>query len=95
MSIEASHDTQSFYLEVWGWLIGLLILGTLVVFLPIPRVLALIAVFGIALVKAILVVRNYMHLKAEHLIIYLIAAIPVLLIVAMLFALMPDIAFHH
>ena len=39
-------------------------------------------------------VRNYMHLKAEHLIIYLIVLVPTVLIAGMLIVLMPDIAFR-
>ena len=86
------HDTDSFYIEIWAWLVGLLAIGTAAVFLPIPKLAALLVVFAVAIVKAVLVVRNYMHLKAEHLMIYLIAAIPVLLILIMAIALLPDIA---
>lgn len=94
MSSSTVHDSQTFYVEIWAWLVGLLVVGTVVVFLPIPRGVALLSVFAVAAVKAVLVVRNYMHLKAEHVIIYLIVLIPTLLIVGMLLALMPDIAFR-
>jgi len=95
MSTQTAHDTQSFYVEIWAWLVGLLILGTVVVFLPIPKITALVAVFAIAVVKAILVVRNYMHLRAEHLVIYLIVALPVLLVIGMTLTLLLDIAFRR
>ncbi len=94
MSSSTVHDSQRFYIEIWMWLVGLLVVGTVVVFLPVPKNLALLVVFAVAAVKAVLVVRNYMHLKAEHLIIYLIVLVPTVLIVGMLIALMPDIAFR-
>ena len=94
MSTSTVHDSQGFYIEIWMWLVGLLVVGTVVVFLPVPKSLALLVVFSVAAVKAVLVVRNYMHLKAEHLIIYLIVLVPTVLIVGMLIALMPDIAFR-
>ncbi|MGO9264519.1 MAG: cytochrome C oxidase subunit IV family protein [Candidatus Binataceae bacterium] len=94
MSSSTVHDSQRFYIEIWMWLVGLLAVGTVVVFLPVPKNLALLVVFAVAAVKAVLVVRNYMHLKAEHLIIYLIVLVPTVLIVGMLIALMPDIAFR-
>jgi len=92
--MSVAHDTDTFYIEIWAWLVGLLVIGTAAVFLPIPKLAALLVVFAVATVKAVLVVRNYMHLKAEHLMIYLIAAIPVLLILILAITLLPDIAFR-
>lgn len=92
--MSVAHDTDTFYFEIWAWLVGLLVIGTIAVFLPIPKSAALFTVFAVAAIKAVLVIRNYMHLKAEHVVIYLIAAIPVLLIVMMAIALLPDIAFR-
>jgi len=93
--MSVAHDTDTFYIEIWAWLVGLLAIGTAAVFLPIPKLAALLVVFAVAIVKAVLVIRNYMHLKAEHLMIYLIAAIPALLILIMAIALLPDIAFRR
>jgi cytochrome c oxidase subunit IV len=52
-------------------------------------------VFAAAIVKAALVVRKYMHLEGEYWLLYAIALAPVLLIVAMAVALLPDIAFRQ
>jgi len=89
------NDTGSFYCEIWAWLVGLLVAGTVIVFLPIPKLLALTLVFGVAAVKAGLVIRHYMHLKAEHVLIYLIALLPVIFIIIMAISLLPDIAFRR
>lgn len=83
------------YVIVWVWLVVLLGAGLAVVSLPIPRTAAVALVFGVASLKAGLVVRNYMHLKSEHRLIYAIALVPVLLFVGLLLALIPDIAMRR
>ncbi len=95
MNTETTHDTAKFYFQIWEWLIILLVVGTVIVFMPVSRGLALTIVFGVAAIKGVLVVRNYMHLKNEHLIFYLIAGLPPLLVIIMLLALLPDIAYRH
>ena len=57
--------------------------------------MVLLLVFGIAVIKAAMVMRDYMHLKAESLIIHAIAIIPILLFIALALTLIPDIALHR
>jgi caa(3)-type oxidase subunit IV len=83
------------YIKIWGWLLGLLIAGVLVFTLHLATIPLLVFIFAVAAIKAVLVVRNYMHLKAEHLLIYAIAGIPVLLILGMALVLIPDIVFRQ
>ena len=80
---------------VWMWLVGLLGAGMMVFMLPIPHYFALIVIFGIAAFKAGLVLRDYMHLKSEKGLIYVIAFIPVVLAIAMALVLIPDIVFKR
>jgi len=80
---------------VWMWLVGLLGAGMMVFMLPIPRIPTLLLIFGIAGFKATLVIRDYMHLKGEKLMIYAIALTPLLLAIALALVLIPDIVFHH
>ena len=82
-------------LRIWGWLVGLLISGLTVFVMPIPRIAAIGLVFTAAIIKAALVVRKYMHHEAEHWLLYVIALVPVLLIIAMAVALLPDIALRQ
>jgi caa(3)-type oxidase subunit IV len=82
-------------LRIWAWLVGLLIAGLTVFVMPIPKIAAIVLVFAAAIIKAALVVRKYMHLEAEHWLLYLIALAPVLLVIAMAVALLPDIAFKQ
>ena len=57
--------------------------GMMVFMLPIPRIPALLLIFGIAGFKATLVLRDYMHLKGEKMLIYAIALTPLLLAIAL------------
>lgn len=89
------HAESSLYLIVWVWLVLLLIAGLAIFVLPIPRTAAVVIIFSIAAIKAALVLRNYMHLKHEHLLIYLIVAIPALFLLGMTLSLIPDIVYRH
>lgn len=90
-----AHAESSLYLIVWVWLVLLLIAGLAIFVLPIPRTAAVVIIFSIAAIKAALVLRNYMHLKHEHLLIYLIVAIPAIFIIGMALSLIPDIVYRH
>ena len=89
------HAESSLYLIVWVWLVLLLIAGLAIFVLPIPRTAAVVIIFSIAAIKAALVLRNYMHLKHEHLLIYMIVAIPALFVLGMALSLIPDIVYRH
>jgi len=83
------------YIAVWGWLVGLLIVGVLSATLPFPKAASLVIIFGAALAKALLVAGNYMHLRFEPRLIYAIAITPVVLFVLLTFVLIPDIVFKR
>jgi caa(3)-type oxidase subunit IV len=67
------------YVVVWGWLMALLIVGVLSAYWPFPKAASLVVIFGAALVKAVLVAANDMHLHFEPRLIYVIAMTPLLL----------------
>ncbi len=83
------------YVTIWVWLVTLLAAGMAVFFVDISKTTAILLIFGIALVKAFLVVRHYMHLKHVPPALYAIAGIPVILAIAMVLALMPDIGHNY
>ena len=58
-------------------------------------VIALAVIFAVAAMKAVLVLRNYMHLKHEHFLIYLIVLVPLLFFIGLALALVPDLVFRH
>jgi len=59
----AEHGSQH-YVKIWGILLVLLVISIFGPFLGIPAV-TLVTAFGIALVKAYLVAKNFMHLNVQ------------------------------
>jgi caa(3)-type oxidase subunit IV len=59
----ADHGSQH-YVKIWGVLLVLLVISIFGPFLEIP-VVTLITAFGIALVKAYLVAKNFMHINVQ------------------------------
>ncbi|MFQ5668019.1 MAG: cytochrome C oxidase subunit IV family protein [Candidatus Binatia bacterium] len=82
------------YLTVWVWLVVLLGIGVAVFAVPLSKATAVVLVFAVAAVKAVLVVRHYMHLREVPLMLYAMVGIPVLLAIGMALTLLPDIAFR-
>lgn len=83
------------YVAIWMWLVILMLVGVLATLLPLERSAVIGLIFVVAAVKAVLVALNYMHLKSENWLIYALAIVPVLLVVAMTLVLFPDIVYHH
>jgi cytochrome c oxidase subunit IV len=72
-----------------------MIVGLLITLLPLDKSTAMSLIFAIAGVKAALVALNYMHLKSESWLIFALAIVPVLLVVALTLVLLPDVVIHH
>ncbi len=90
-----SAETRRRYIAIWLWLVVLVGAGLWVSALPVPKIAVVALVFGIAVVKASMVMRDYMHLKFETLIIHAIALIPILLIIGLALVMIPDIVRHR
>ena len=58
------HGHERNYVKIWGILVGLLMVSVLGPMAGI-RWVTLIAAFGVALVKAYMVAKNFMHLDIE------------------------------
>ena len=73
------------------------VLGTLLVLTPFAgiRVVTLITAFGVALVKAYMVAKNFMHLDVEKPIIKWLMAVALILMVLMFSGLSPDVMKDH
>ena len=80
-------------LVIWYWLMALVLLSVGASFF-LPKAQALMLIFSVAIVKALLVARNYMHLKHERALIYAIALVPLAFVIILLFGLFPDFVFH-
>jgi caa(3)-type oxidase subunit IV len=81
------------YLTIWVWLIVLLAIGVALLAVP-SKTVAVVLIFTVASVKAFLVLRHYMHVKHQPLMIYVILGVPLLLAIALTLVLIPDIAFR-
>jgi caa(3)-type oxidase subunit IV len=90
-----SGGARPSYVGIWVWLVALLAVSLVAGFLPGGRAVALAVIFGTAVVKALLVAGNYMHLRWEPRFIYAIAALPVLFVVGLVVALFPDFVFRR
>lgn len=82
------------YVAVWVWLVALLIASVGVTTLPLSTGVALLLIFAMAVVKAVLVALNYMHLKSEQLLICAMAIVPLLIFFVLWVVLYQDIALH-
>jgi cytochrome c oxidase subunit IV len=91
----SERSENSLYFIVWVWLVVLLAVGLSLFGLPIPREVAVALIFSVAAVKAVLILRNYMHLKHEHFFIYLIVLVPLLFFLGLALTLIPDLVFRH
>jgi caa(3)-type oxidase subunit IV len=90
----ASGRPHPNYTVIWLWLLGLLALGVAASALPGGRAIALAVVFGTAVVKALLVALNFMHLRFEPRLIYAIVLVPLVVAAILTLALFPDFVWH-
>ena len=90
----ASAPHHPNYTAIWLWLLALLGVGLGASLLPGGRGVALAVIFATALVKALLVALNFMHLRFESGLIYAIALIPIVFVAILAVALFPDFVWH-
>lgn len=88
-----STSPSRHYLIIWSWLVALVFVSIAAAAM-LPRLQALILIFSVAVAKAVLVARHYMHLKNERLLIHAIALVPLAFVIVFLFGLFPDFVYH-
>ncbi len=88
------HEHRPNYFLVWVWLLALVIVSIMASLL-LRKSVAVYLIFAAAIVKALLVALNYMHLKYERLLLYALAIVPLLIVATLLIALFPDFVFHR
>ncbi len=84
----ASEPTPD--VRTWFWLLVLTILELLVVFLPIPRTLLVVLLVVLAVMKGVLIMAEFMHLRFEKLSFVYSMLSPLLLALALLAGIFPD-----
>ncbi len=85
-----THTHHPNYVRVWSILCALLVVSVTGPMLGI-RVVTLIAAFGIALVKAYLVAKNFMHLNVEKPIVHWLLGAVLILMVLLYAGVAPDV----
>jgi caa(3)-type oxidase subunit IV len=78
------------YVKIWAILAGLLVVSVTGPMLGI-RTVTLIAAFGVALVKAYLVAKNFMHLDVEKPIVHWVLGMALVLMVLLYASVAPDV----
>jgi caa(3)-type oxidase subunit IV len=87
-------EARKHYVKIWGILVVLLVISVAGPFLGI-RVVTLIAAFGIAIVKAFLVVKNFMHINLEKKYVTYIVVTMVVLMLLFVGGVSPDVLKHE
>ena len=72
--------TYGKYILIWGWLIALLLAGTFISYLPIPKTNIVLLILFVSTIKAALVALFYMHLRFERIPLWVVAFFPFFLI---------------
>jgi len=94
MSESGSEHEHPNYVKIWGILCVLLVLSILGPMLGI-KVVTLITAFGIAVVKAYLVVKNFMHINVEPRYIAYLLGTAVAFMLLLYAGVAPDVRAHH
>ena len=82
-----THSTN--YVKIWLILVGLLVVSVIGPMTGI-RVIMLIAAFGVALVKAYLVAKNFMHVNVQKPVVHWMMLVALLLMVVLFAGVAPD-----
>ncbi len=85
-----AHGHDRNYVKIWGILVMLLVVSVLGPMLGV-RWITLVTAFGIALVKAYMVAKNFMHLDIEKPIVHYILGAALAIMVLLYGALAPDV----
>ena len=88
------HAVHRNYVKIWGILVLLLVVSVFGPMIGI-RWITLIAAFGVALVKAYMVAKNFMHLDVEKPIVHWMLLVVLSLMVLLYGALAPDVEKEH
>jgi caa(3)-type oxidase subunit IV len=85
-----AHAPHRNYVKIWAILVGLLVVSVIGPMTGI-RVVMLITAFGVALVKAYLVAKNFMHLDVEKPIVHWALGAMLTLMVLLYVGVAPDV----
>ena len=79
---------------MWVWLVLLAGGAVVISLLPLSPSVTLLLIFEVAVIKALLVVMYFMHVKFERPFIYCLIIVPLVFFGILMLVLFPDIALH-
>lgn len=81
MSRAPAAPSYGKYVVIWIWLIALLAAGTSISLLPLSKAGVVLLIMAVSLIKALLVILFYMHLKFEKVVpLWIVALSPFFLL---------------
>ncbi|KAA3606116.1 MAG: oxidase [Planctomycetota bacterium] len=97
MNDTAHAETHHLSVKTYSVIGGILVVGTILAFVFVDAIqmswmATVLAIFGIATFKSLLVAMYFMHLKFERGWKWILTIPPLLLVAALIFALLPDVA---
>ena len=82
--------SNKLFISIWVWLVVLTLIEILLAYKPMSHVIMLTILMGLSIVKAVLIMAYFMHLKFERLSLIL-TLVPMLVVcILLLFAFFPD-----
>lgn len=84
------HGGNRLYLITWVWLLVITVLEVGVVLLHVPRALLVAILLLLTLMKAFLIVANYMHLRFERFVLVYVILVPIIFAVTMWYGIALD-----
>lgn len=78
------------YVRTWAWLLAITVVEVATVLLHVPRLLTIGGLLIMAILKAILIVSIFMHLRFERLNFIYTVVVPLVLIMVLFFGIVPD-----
>ncbi len=91
MNTQATAHEEPNYMKIFWWLLALTIFEVGIIYAHIPHGPLVAALILTALIKALLVAMNYMHLRFERWTLIAMTILPLLLIVDLLLGILPDV----
>ena len=85
----ATHKDPN-YMAIFWWLFALTVIEVGVIFMPVARLMIVVALIALALSKASLVAMYFMHLRFERRTMAMIAVTPIFLGALLIFIIIPD-----
>ena len=84
------HGHNRLYFMIWIWLLVITVLEVGLVLVHVPRVLQVVTLLAMTVLKATLIVANYMHLRWERISLVYVIITPFIFALILWYGMSPD-----